>query len=647
MTNDGQGLYEFGPFRLDVRQHLLLRDGQPIPIQPKAFETLLVLVRNSEKLVLKDDLLAAVWPDTFVEESNLTQNIFVLRKVLGDSDGERRYILTVSGRGYRFAATVRTIAEPETLEPQGTQNPAAAPTVKVNDAISPAPPREIAPRPSRRSLWFLAAIAIAALALTGYFAWDRFHPKTPAPPGRIMLAVLPFQNLTGDPEQEYFADGLTEELITQLGRLRPEQLGVISRTSAMVYKRSDKRLDQIGHELGVQYVLEGGFRRAGNRLRITAQLIRVQDQSNLWSQEYDRRPEGMFAVQDEVAVDVARETQLRLTPQQQIQVARVRTVDPEAHEAYLKGRYFWNKRTEEGFTKAIDYFNQAIAKSPNYAEAYAGLADAYLLLGGYGLLQQDQAMPKAKAAAQKALTLDSQLADAYISLGLIAEEYEWNWAEAGKDFKQAIELDPNDSVAHEFYGDAFLGYTGQKAQAVAELRQAHELDPLSPVIATDLARRLCEEQKCEEAAEQFRKIIDINPDFVQARYYLAQTYERMGKYPDAIAEVQSMKDWENVPFTIGQLGHIYALQGRRPQALEMVEKLHRLSERQYTDATYLARIYAGLGEKDLAFNWLQKAAEQHSPALLAIGTDYAYDPLRSDPRFQELARRIGLPSARP
>jgi tetratricopeptide (TPR) repeat protein len=429
--------------------------------------------------------------------------------------------------------------------------------------------------------------------------------------------------------------------------LRPEQLGVISRTSVMGYKRSDKRLDQIGRELGVQYVLEGGFRRAGNRLRITAQLIRVQDQSNLWSQEYDRRPEDMFAVQDEVAVDVARETQLRLTPQQQIQVARVRTVDPEAHEAYLKGRYFWNKRTEEGFTKAIDYFNQAIAKSPNYAEAYAGLADAYLLLGGYGLLQQDQAMPKAKAAAQKALTLDSQLADAYISLGLIAEEYEWNWAEAGKDFKQAIELDPNDSVAHEFYGDAFLGYTGQKAQAVAELRQAHELDPLSPVIATDLARRLCEEQKCDEAAEQFRKIIDINPDFVQARYYLAQTYERMGKYPDAIAEVQSMKDWENLPFTIGQLGHIYALQGRRSQALEMVEKLHRLSERQYTDATYLARIYAGLGEKDLAFSWLQKAADQHSPALLAIGTDYAYDPLRSDPRFQELARRIGLPSAWP
>jgi TolB-like protein/DNA-binding winged helix-turn-helix (wHTH) protein/Tfp pilus assembly protein PilF len=639
MSNDGQGLYEFGPFRLDVRQRVLLRDGKPIPLQPKAFETLLVLVRNSEKVVLKDDLLGSIWPDTFVEESNLTQNIFVLRKALGDVEGERRYIITVPGRGYRFAEKVRSLAEPDEIEPESSRQP----TVVTAEEILPTPPPKIAVASPSRFHWALAAIAMIALALAGYFAWGRFHPKNQAASGRIMLAVLPFQNLTGDPEQEYFADGLTEELITQLGRLRPEQLGVISRTSVMGYKHSDKRLDEIGRELAVQYVLEGSFRRAGDRLRITAQLIQVKDQTHVWAQEYDRRPEDILTVQEEVAEDVGRETQLRLTPQQRNQLARVRTVDPEAHEAYLKGRYFWNKRTEEGFTKAIDYFNQAIAKSPDYAEAYAGLADTYLLLGGYGLMEQDEAMPKSKAAAQKALAIDGQLAEAYTSLGLIAEEYEWNWPEAGKDFRKAIELDPNSAVAHEFYGDAFLGYTGKKDEAIAELRIAHELDPLSPVIATDLARRLCEEGKCEEAVEQFQKIIDVDPDFVQARYYLSQAYERMGKYTEAIAEVRSIKAWEDLPFIQAQLGHIYAVQGRRQQALEIVDKLLRRSEHQYTDATYVARIYAALGEKDLAFLWLEKACDKHSPAVLAIGSDPAYDPLRSDPRFQEMERRIGLP----
>src|SRR5271154_3078038 len=357
MTNDGQGLYEFGPFRLDVRQRLLLRDGKSIPLQSKAFETLLVLVRNSEKVVLKDDLLGSVWPDTFVEESNLTQNIFVLRKALGDVEGERRYIITVPGRGHRFAEKVRTLAEPDELEPAGPREPtvlpAVSPAVKLDEEIlptpRPAPPPEIVAASPRRFHWVIAVIALAALGSASYFAWGRFHPKNQPAPGRIMLAVLPFQNLTGDPEQEYFADGLTEELITQLGRLRPEQLGVISRTSVMGYKHSDKRLDQIGRELGVQYVLEGSFRRAGDRLRITAQLIQVKDQTHLWAQEYDRRPEDILTVQEEVAEDVGRETQLRITPQQRIQMARVRTVDPDAHEAYLKGRYFWNKRTEEGF----------------------------------------------------------------------------------------------------------------------------------------------------------------------------------------------------------------------------------------------------------------------------------------------------------
>jgi tetratricopeptide (TPR) repeat protein len=344
-----------------------------------------------------------------------------------------------------------------------------------------------------------------------------------------------------------------------------------------------------------------------------------------------------------VALAVAREIQLRLTPQQQNNLTRVRALDPEAHEAYLKGRYFWNKRTEDGFRKAIEFFNQAIAKDPNYAQAYAGLADAYLLLGGYGLTPQSNAMPQAKAAAQKALALDDQLAEAYTSLGLISLEYEWNWEEEQKDLKRAIELDPNYSVAHEYYGDGYLSLVGKTDQALSELRKAHELDPLSPIIATDLAKRLCQNQNDGEGMALFQNILEINPDFVQAHYELSLIYENRGRYPEAIAELKKINSWDNLANVEAQLGLVYAREGKRLEALEIVEKLRTRTTRQYVEPAYFVRIYAVLGEKDLAFAWLQKAYEQHSPAMLSLRQDPAFDPLRSDPRFQYLVRRVGLP----
>jgi tetratricopeptide (TPR) repeat protein len=309
----------------------------------------------------------------------------------------------------------------------------------------------------------------------------------------------------------------------------------------------------------------------------------------------------------------------------------------------LKGRYFWNKRTEDGFRKAIEFFNQAIAKDPNYAQAYAGLADAYLLLGGYGLTPQSNAMPQAKAAAQKALALDDQLAEAYTSLGLISLEYEWNWEEEQKDLKRAIELDPNYSVAHEYYGDGYLSLVGKTDQALSELRKAHELDPLSPIIATDLAKRLCQNQNDGEGMALFQKILEINPDFVQAHYELSLIYENRGRYPEAIAELKKINSWDNLANVEAQLGLVYAREGKRLEALEIVEKLRTRTTRQYVEPAYFVRIYAVLGEKDLAFAWLQKAYEQHSPAMLSLRQDPAFDPLRSDPRFQYLVRRVGLP----
>ena len=637
MTKESKHLYEFGPFRIDPVERLLFRGEEPIPLPPKAFETLLILVDRSERVVLKDDLMKRLWPDTFVEEANLSQNIFVLRKALGDSAQDARYIATVPGRGYRFAQKVKQVAEGETALVVESRLRSQV----VIEESSPNPVSALAGG-DRRVRALALVLGMAVLLVAGLLTWRAFRPPAQATPGRIMLAVLPFQNLTGDPEQEYFADGLTEELITRLGRLHPAQLGVIARTSVMGYKHSDKRLDQIGRELGVQYVLEGSVRRAQDRVRITAQLISVADQSHLWADDYDRKLQDVLTVQDDVAIAVADQTQLKLDPAQQTDLARGRTVNPEAYEAYLRGRFFWNKRTEAGFRKSVEYFETAIAKDPTFAQAYAGLADSYLLLGGYGFEAQEVAMPKAKAAALKALTIDDRLADAYTSLAMIAMQYDWNWKESEKDYKRAIELNPSYSVAHHWYGDGYLAAVGRMDESIAELRQAQELDPLSLIIGTDLAKRLCFAGQYDEGMERFRKILEIDPDFVVAHYQLSQAYELQGRYPEAIAEVEKIRSPEAVRFVTGQLGHIYAHQGRKREALQAVDELQRSSKQTYIDSGYVADIYLILGEKDLALVWLEKGYQQHSPAMCALKTDPTYAPIRSDPRFVDLMRRVGL-----
>ena len=630
---------EFGPFHVDPEQRLLLRDQQPIPLSPKAFDLLLVLVQRSGQLVLKDDLMQILWPDTFVEESNLGQHVFQLRKALGETAQDSSYIVTVPGRGYRFAQKVQVVEEEEdklVVESHSRTR------MVIEEEDSTGARLALAPGKTRFRKVVAAAVA-AGLIVAGYLVWRQYGSQRTANAGRIMLAVLPFQNLTGDPDQEYFADGITEEMITKLGQLHPEQLGVIARTSVMGYKHSDKRLDQVGRELSVQYVLEGSLRRTTDHLRITTQLIRVKDQSHLWAEDYDRQLQDVLSVEDEVAAVVAREIQLRLTPQQRLNLSSARVVNPEAHEAYLKGRFFWNKRTEDGFRKAVEYFNDAIAKDPNYAQAYAGLADAYLLLGGYGFEPQEDTIPSAKQAALRAVQIDDTLAEPHTTLGLVYVA-EWNWAEAEKSYKRAIELDPNYSVAHHWHGDGYLaGIPGKTEEMLSELRKAHELDPLSPMITTDLARRLCYAGRCDEGMKLFQEVLKIDPDFVQAHYYLSEAYELRGMYPEAIAEVQKINSPDATRYVTGQLGHIYALQGRRREALEVVSRLQQLSQRTYVDPRYIANIYVALGEKDLAFVWLEKAYEEHSSTIPGLKTCWVYDPIRSDPRFADLVRRVGIP----
>ncbi len=435
MPEKTKRFFDFGRFRLDSVERVLLADSHPVALTPKAIETLLELLKNSGHILEKDELLKRVWPDTFVEEGTLVQNISTLRKVLGEAPDGSAYIETIPRRGYRFAGAVH--------------NTDFVPLTEGNFPPVPVVTTRRAGRPG-----WIVGLAIAAVSLVTLFLLrERIWPRPDPAPKKILLAVLPFENLSGDSQQEYFSSGLTEEMITQLGNLEPNRLGVIARTSAMQYKGARKDTRQIRRELGVDYILEGSVRREGDRVRITAQLIQVKDQTHLWAKDYDRNLRDILALQSDVASSIAREIKLKLTSEETARLANIPALNPDAYELYLKGRYFWNKRTEDGFIRAIKYFEQATVLDPNYAQPYAGSADAYALLGSMPNFEisRGEAMPKAKAAALKALQLNDSLAEAHTSLAFVEMQYEWDWPGSEKEFERALELNPNYATAHQWY----------------------------------------------------------------------------------------------------------------------------------------------------------------------------------------------------
>lgn len=622
-------IVRFGLFEARLDAGELLKNGSRVKVQERPFQILTILLERPGEIVTRDEFRNRLWPaDTFVDfDHSLNASITKLRQALGDDADNPRFLATEGRRGYRFIAPVAVQPHPAVESTAVAEQPA---------------PSTARPESSRRAP-ILAALAVIVLALAAGSAALRYTgQRVQTPPARVMLAVLPFENLTGEPEQDYFSDGLTEELITQLGRLRPDRLGVIARTSVMGYKHRDARMDQIGRELSVQYVLEGGVRRTTDRLRITAQLISVADQTHLWAQEYDLKPHDVLTVQDEVAVAVAREIQVQLSPGQQADLSRGRTLNPAAYEAYLKGRYFWNRRTSDALKKSADYFDAAIASDPRFAQAYAGLADAYVLLGGYGVIPQKDAMPRAKAAAQQALAIDDGLAEAYATLGLIVEQYEWNWPEVERDYKRAIDLNPNYAVAHHYYADGYLAAVGRREEAIVELRKARELDPLSPVIASDLGRHLGQAHRYGEAIDQFHKVLEVDPDFALAHDYLSQLYEEEGLFAEAIAEIEKIRTPDRAPYVLAQLASVDVQAGRKADALRVLDELQQASRQTYVDPWAIAYVYAALGETDSTFLWLDKAYELKSPGLLGLKGDRHWDKFRDDPRFQRLLRRIGL-----
>jgi TolB-like protein/DNA-binding winged helix-turn-helix (wHTH) protein/Tfp pilus assembly protein PilF len=598
-----------------------------VSLTPKAFDTLLELLENSGHILEKDELLKRVWPDTFVEEGTLVQNISTLRKVLGEAPDGSAYIETIPRRGYRFAGVVRKI----NLEPVSEEK------------IQPIP-EAVRERAGRRN--WIVALALAAVSLGAFFlARERIWPRPDPAPKKIMLAVLPFENLSGDPQQEYFSSGLTEEMITQLGDLEPNRLGVIARTSAMQYKGAKKDTRGIGRELGVDYILEGSVRREGERVRITAQLIQVKDQTHIWARDYDRNLRDILAMQSDVASAIAREIKLKLTSEESARLASTPVLNPEAYELYLKGRYFWNKRTEDGFVKAIRFFEQATTLDPQYAQPYAGLADAYALLGS---IPNDQvsrggAMPKAKAAALKALQLNNSLADAHASLAFVEMQYEWDWPGSEKEFKRALELNPNYATAHQWYAMWLISQRKQDA-ALEEERRAQEADPLSTIIKTDTAQLLVYAGRYDEAVQQAQRALEIDPGFLLGHDYLALAYAAKKDYQAAISEYQGVLALSkgDVWATPG-IAWTYALAGQKSKSEAILrDMLHGPNNREDL-ALQLAVVYAALGENDQAFAWLEEAYQRRVGGLILFTVAPEFETLRLDPRFDDLAQRVGLP----
>jgi len=503
------------------------------------------------------------------------------------------------------------------------------------------------PRVSRYKWAILAgAISIAALLIAPVIVLniggvrDRLLGKTGAQHIRS-LAVLPLENLSRDPEQEYFADGMTDQLITDLAKI--SALKVISRTSVMQYKGARKPVPQIAQELGVDAVVEGSVQRAGDRVRISAQLIDARADQHLWARSYERDLRDVLVLQDEVAGAIANELKIELTSRGQVRLASSRPVDPEAYETYLKGRYYSSKRTEKDLKKSIEYFQQAIKKDPDYAPAYSGMADAYTLLGYRGILPSNEALPRGKAAALKAVELDDSLAEAHASLAFIAETHEWDWATAEREYKRALELNPGYAAGHNWYA-GYLMYVGRFEEGIVEAKRARDLDPLSLPVNNALAGRLLLAGREKEAIEQSQKTLEMDPNFAPAHNELGWAYLRKGMNEEAIAEFRKEAALSGSdPDESIDLGYAYAVVGKRDEAKRILAKLKRKRERSFVPPTALGIISGALGEKDEAFAWLEKAYELRDPQLTYLKVGRRYTPLHSDPRFQDLLRRMGLP----
>ena len=634
-----QSVVRFGTFEVSVQSGELRKAGVKIRVQQQPMKLLEILIERPGEIVTRDELRSRVWPNENFGDFDQAVNIAIakLRSALGDSAESPRYIETLPKRGYRFIAEVSVVD----VEVRPKRPKSAAEELHPEESGRPIQGAELLVAP-KRPLWS-AARGIAALALfvsLSILAIWLFRSRGRPPTAIRSLAVLPLDNLSGDASQDYFADGMTDELITDLAQIGA--LRVISRTSVMTYKGVRKPLPEIARELNVDAVVEGTVLRSGEQVRITAQLIQAPADKHLWADSYEGNLRDTLALQKQVARTIAKQIQVKVTPQEQASLKKVNAIDPEAYEAYLKGRYFWNKRTAEGLKKAVDYFNQAIAKDPHYAAAYSGLADTYALLGDwqYAVMTPKEAMPKAKAAAMKAVELDDSLGEAHASLAFCLDGFDWNFEAADREFRRAIELSPGYATGHHWYS-WHLALLGRNSEAVEEMRQALDLDPLSLIINADLAELLLIARFPDESIQQSRRTIEMDPDFALAHNQLGQAFLQKHMFGAAIVELQKAIQLSGgSPTCTANLARAYAESGNKAEAVRLLSDLTVRSTPGYPHASEIAMVYASLGDKDQAMSWLERAFEDRSnPGVLLRPS---FDSLRSDSRFQDLVHRVGL-----
>jgi TolB-like protein/DNA-binding winged helix-turn-helix (wHTH) protein/tetratricopeptide (TPR) repeat protein len=638
----------FGVFEADIRSGELAKRGKRVPLQEQPFQLLAMLLARPGELLTREELRSKLWPNTTVDfDHGLNKAVAKIREALGDSAENPRFIETVARRGYRFLAdvTVTGHAQAPTVAPASSPD-ASAPDASSRDLrTAPADLGEAATLPRRPPrAWWLPALGLGlGLVLLAVLSWWGLYSRSPSSSAIRSLAVLPLENLSGDPAQDYFADGMTDELITRLAQI--SALRVISRTSVMAYRGVRKSLPEIARELNVEAVVAGSVLLSGERVRITAQLVRVPTDAPIWAQSYDGDLQDTLALQGKVARDISDQIRVTLNVREQSAMVKSETANREAYEAYLKGRYFWSKRTGDGLKKAIEYFKRAIEMDPAYAHAFSGLADSYALAGDweYGVLSPSEAFPLARAAATKALALDPSLGEAHTSLAFALDLYAWDWDAAQAEYEAAIKLNPGYATAHHWYAFHLI-VMGRTSEGISELRKAQSLDPLSLIISADIADALCIAHLCDESVQQSRRTLELDPSFAVAHYELGQAFEQKHMHDEAIAEFQRAIELSGHAAVFdSNLAYVYAVSGRKEEATRILTELEARQDENVSAAANIALIYVGLGDHDRAMSWLNKAYDaRFNPSILFRP---AFDALRSDARFQDLLRRIGLPRA--
>jgi TolB-like protein/DNA-binding winged helix-turn-helix (wHTH) protein/Tfp pilus assembly protein PilF len=640
-----------GAFEFDLKAFELRKNGLRLKLSEQPFQILAILLEKPGEIITRDELRERLWPgDTFVDfDHGLNNAVMRLREALGDSSDHPRFIETLPRRGYRFIAAIEVIRPATSPQTHATTN---AEVTHMAETAAPVQAEHVQPKTIGQRWLTLQRIAllVASLIVFAAVSGTAMHYVRGMESGKIntahnmSLVVLPLENLTGDKEQDYFADGMTDELTANLAKIR--SLRVISRSTAMAYKGTHKPLSKIARELRVDAVVEGTVLRAGNRVRITAELVQVSTDHHLWADTYESPIGDVLALQNRVSSAIVDEIRINLSPEDKQRLAKTPSVSPEAYEDYLKGRYYWNRRSGEGFTRAIGYFEEATRKDPQYALAYAGLADCYGIIGAtiYGTVPASEAAPKAKAAAIRALEIDPSLAEAETSLATAKFNYDWDWAGASEGFKRAIELDPKYATAYQRYSLYSIAM-GRFDESFEQIGRARDLDPLSISINSSFGWRLYLARQYDRSIAQLRDTLEMDPTYEWAHLILGQAYEQKGQYNLALGELRKAVELShNSALMVSALAHAHAVSGNQVEAQKLLRQLIAASRKQYVSPYYIAVVYVGLGQNNVAMTWLDKAFADRSNGLVFAKVEPELDPLRSDPRFVALEHKLNFPT---